>query len=331
MVVVAVAGGLGDVGRTIVEEIHRSQRHQVYVLTRQKAPGSPSRNVPECFPSVLEVDYSSRTALSEVLAKYNVDTVISTLNLHWPGADDAQLNLIQAAAECGTVTRFLPSEFNIDYNAPEEDMPYPPRVKYLQAVEELRRNTTLTFTLVRNGFFMDYLGLPFAETHLHPLYCILDISAGKAVIPGDGNCHVVFTHTRDVAKFVNELLDLPAHQWPKESAIIGERITLNELVEAAERCTGRRFHKTHDEVSAIRKGATTELPSNNPCYSYFPGGKEELDGICCTQMIGMVAGVFDIKGTELNKLFPHVQTIRLEHFLRTCWEKAGENNVHRAE
>jgi len=35
MSVVAVAGGLGDVGRTIVEEILRGMKHRVYILTRK--------------------------------------------------------------------------------------------------------------------------------------------------------------------------------------------------------------------------------------------------------------------------------------------------------
>lgn len=205
-------------------------------------------------------------------------------------------------------------------------MPYPPRVKFIHAAEELRSKTVLTFTLIRVGFFMDYLGMPYTDTHLHPLYCILDLAARQAVIPGSGDCHVVFTHTLDVGKFVNELLDLPAEQWPEESAIIGERIILNEVVKTAERVTAQQFHTTHDEVSKIKEGKTTELPSNKPCYAYFPGGKAELDGICCTMMVGMMAGVFDIRGTELNKLFPHVEPIRLESFLRACWGKASRRS-----
>jgi NAD dependent epimerase/dehydratase family enzyme len=35
MGIIAVAGGLGDVGRTIVEEILDSKIHQVYILTRK--------------------------------------------------------------------------------------------------------------------------------------------------------------------------------------------------------------------------------------------------------------------------------------------------------
>ena len=117
-------------------------------------------------------------------------------------------------------------------------MPYPPRQDHLRAVEELKRHPTLTYTLIRNGFFMDYLGLPYTETNLHPLYCVLDLRSAKAVIPGDGTQPVIFTHSRDVGSFLAMLVDLPASQWPLESAIVGERVTLNELVDLVEKVTG---------------------------------------------------------------------------------------------
>lgn len=96
----------------------------------------------------------------------------------------------------------------------------------------------LTYTLVRNGFFLDYLGLPYAETHLHPLYFILDLPAGEAAIPGDGSAAAIFTHTKDVGRFVATLLEVAADKWPLEAAVIGERIVLNDLVFLAESVTG---------------------------------------------------------------------------------------------
>lgn len=117
-------------------------------------------------------------------------------------------------------------------------MPYPPRLDQLKAVQELQLHPELTYTLVRNGFFLDYLGLPYAETHLHPLYFILDLPSGEAAIPGDGGATAAFTHTRDVGRLVAELLEVAADKWPLESAVIGERIVLNDLLFLAEKITG---------------------------------------------------------------------------------------------
>lgn len=120
-------------------------------------------------------------------------------------------------------------------------MPYSPRGEFLRAREELDRHPNLTYSLIRNGYFMDYLGMPYVESYLHPLYNILDLAACKAVVPGDGDVPVVWTHTQDVAKFVAALTDMPTKQWPREAAIVGERITLNSLVDLAAQVTGLSF------------------------------------------------------------------------------------------
>ncbi|CAG9975623.1 unnamed protein product [Clonostachys byssicola] len=217
MTVIAIAGGLGDVA---------------------PRPGATAREVPTGLPLPVEIDYSVVSAVSETLKQLQADTVISTLNLHWPGASESQINLIRGAAASGVVSGFLPSEFNIDYNASEEygivpsqsgspiticmptvDMPYPPRGEFLRAREELDRHPNLTYSLIRNGYFMDYLGMPYVESYLHPLYNILDLAAYKAVIPGDGDVPVVWTHTKDVAKFVTALVGIPADQWHQKTFV----------------------------------------------------------------------------------------------------------------
>lgn len=117
-------------------------------------------------------------------------------------------------------------------------MPYPPRIDQLKAIQELEQYPQLTYTLIRNGNFMDYLGLPFADTFLKPLYMVVDLPAAEAAIPGDGTAMVTFTHTTDVGKFVAALLDVPASRWPLESTVIGEKIVLNDLISLAEKVTG---------------------------------------------------------------------------------------------
>ena len=93
---------------------------------------------------------------------------------------------------------------------------------------------------------MDYLGLPYLKTNLLPLYNILDLASHKAVVPGKGDTPVVWTHTRDVGKYVNELLKLPADQWPRESSIVGEKISPNDLLALAERLTGMYLRRPFD-------------------------------------------------------------------------------------
>ncbi|CAI6097220.1 unnamed protein product [Clonostachys chloroleuca] len=95
MTVIAIAGGLGDVGRTIEVEMVRHPHLTVHILTRK---------VPTGLPRPVEIDYSAVSAVSETLNNLQVDTVISTLNLHWPGASKSQINLIRGAAASGVVS-----------------------------------------------------------------------------------------------------------------------------------------------------------------------------------------------------------------------------------
>lgn len=64
---------------------------------------------------MLAVDYTSVDALARVLKENVVDTIISTMQIRNDETSKSQLNLIEAAEKSGTVKRFAPSEFGIDY------------------------------------------------------------------------------------------------------------------------------------------------------------------------------------------------------------------------
>ncbi|KAF5604332.1 hypothetical protein FPCIR_878 [Fusarium pseudocircinatum] len=79
--VVAVADGQGDVGRTIVEVLSQNQENRVLVLSRKKLANG----------SAIYVDYTNVSHIRDVLEKYNVEVVISCLNLINPEASQAEL------------------------------------------------------------------------------------------------------------------------------------------------------------------------------------------------------------------------------------------------
>ena len=64
----------------------------------------------------------------------------------------------------------------------------------------------------------------------------IDIPGNTAAIPGDGNMPVVFTHTSDMGKFVAASLDLKG--WAHVSVVIGDKVTMNEVVKMAEEAKG---------------------------------------------------------------------------------------------
>ncbi|KAF1851632.1 phosphoserine aminotransferase [Cucurbitaria berberidis CBS 394.84] len=318
MSTVAVAGGLGDLGRTIIDAVLASTpQHKIHILTRKTSGG---KHKPPHGVNVVEVDYSSPSAMAQTLRDLKIDTVISTLNLDFEVISQSNINLIRGAAESGVVKRFIPSDFNVDYSLSEEIFPYPEKAFHQAARAELDKHAGLTYCSIQPGMFMDYYGMPHLEnTYLKPLYIITDILAAKAAIPGDGKAKIAFTFTRDIGLYVGALLGLPAEKWPRDAICTGTPISSNELVELAEEVTGTKFDVCYDSLADLRAGKVTELPSNKPFYKLFPEGKPQVDALACNLGVAIANGVYDIKGTSLNKMFPDIKPKQMKELLIECW------------
>lgn len=100
------------------------------------------------------------------------------------------------------------------------------------AAEEAPEKTQLEWTIVCNGFFLDYWGMRKIKSYLSPSALVVDMLARKAAIPGPGDTPVVFTYSGDVAKFTAALLTLD--KWEEVSYVIGDKVTWNEFVATAE-------------------------------------------------------------------------------------------------
>ncbi|OOF98860.1 hypothetical protein ASPCADRAFT_394218 [Aspergillus carbonarius ITEM 5010] len=226
MVKVAIAGGTGGVGRTILEVLNASSDHQAYVLSRQ-----PSSS----YPNTLTVDYTNVSELTSTLETNQIHTVISAFAVAGNSLATSQLNLIEAAVQSKTVQRFIPSGYAIPY--PKESLKVLPQLKdYFKAIEVLRASR-LEWTIFVNGIFLDYFGSPALRSYLKPNVFVLDLANHVAAIPGDGNVPVTFTYTFDLARFMVAALDLPG--WPEESRVVGDELTWNEFVDLAESVLGK--------------------------------------------------------------------------------------------
>lgn len=165
-------------------------------------------------------------------------------------------------------------------------------------------STSLEWTAVLNGYFLDYYGAPKVKTYMPPMSLVVDLSSNFAAIPGSGDVPVVFTHTFDVGKFVAALLT--KKEWEKESYIIGDKLTLKEFVHIAEEVKGTKFTVEYDSVDKLKTGQITELPTHPHFYPFFP--KQMLQGMFATFGIMFENGVFDLKPSHtLNDDFPSIK------------------------
>lgn len=106
------------------------------------------------------------------------------------------------------------------------------------------RKTSLEWTRVANGYFMDYWGIPRGlKSQMTPSGDFaIDIAHKKAAIPGDGNQVMCFTYTYDVGKYLSAWLEL-TDKWEETTYIYGERTTWNGFLKEAEAITGKSYYK----------------------------------------------------------------------------------------
>ncbi|KAL6400067.1 hypothetical protein AUP68_15759 [Ilyonectria robusta] len=224
MKTIAVAGGTGGVGSTIVDGLVEYGKHKVYVLSRTERPSHGGVNY-------LKVDYNDTDAIAEAFEKVGVNIVICAISVLSPATNQAQKNLIRAAERSTSTERFVISSF--DVLQVKEDIELSPLARYVfEAIDELEK-TKLAYTRIANGWFLDYYGMPVWKSHLEPWINILNMKSKWAVIPGDGSIQCSFITSQDMSKFVARLMDLP--KWNTVSAITGNTLSYNELVEMAEK------------------------------------------------------------------------------------------------
>lgn len=74
-----------------------------------KAP----KNWSPSAPPLINVDYNDINAVTNVLEKYNVDTVISTISVITPESGASERSLIKAAAKATPTKRFIQNDWGV--------------------------------------------------------------------------------------------------------------------------------------------------------------------------------------------------------------------------
>ncbi|KAK3300633.1 uncharacterized protein B0H64DRAFT_315727 [Chaetomium fimeti] len=313
MTIVAVAGGSGDLGRLITDALSKTGKHEIYITSRK-------------------TDYSSEDALVEQLTKRNVRVVICTFIMDCDSASDAQLCLIRAADRCPCVERFIPSEFNVEYDVDDGILPYPEKRFHVAARRALEKTTSLEYAYIYPGMFMDYFGLPRVPSSLRPLCFFVDPENGLAVLPGDGEARMSMTFTTDAARYIALALELD--KWPRVMTTASSTVSLNELVALFEKSLGRKLQVRYQPVEKLLRHEAFDLPTNVDIAGRFPdrfpGGLEQLRGLIADLEAGVAVGAFDfgnLRG-DLNLVEAFQETSPapklIEDLVEEAWKDSRE-------
>lgn len=310
MVTVAVAGGTGGIGRTIVEELVRRGKHQVLILSRSASKLLGLESVP-----VLETNYDDVASMKDLLQKNNIEIVISALRLFDKPGADSQMNLIRASIDAGNVKRFMPSEYGVNYSQPGILDVYPSAKWWLDAAD-LLRSSHIDFTRVFLGWYSDYFAMPHVKSNMKPFNYALDFKNKKAVLPGDGNSAVSFIHSTDLAKYIVATLD-DEKKWPELSPFASDAMTWKKAVELAEKVTGTKWDITYDTIDKLEKGQATVLQQPEGSYEFPPEFIQPL--VVEFSMLAVRVNMDVSKDGLRNHEFPQIHPIGVEELMQKAW------------
>ncbi|ROW06071.1 hypothetical protein VMCG_04500 [Cytospora schulzeri] len=168
---------------------------------------------------------------------------------------------------------------------------------------DLQQTTTLEYTSIHNGMFLDFWGLPTVKSHMTPYTTVMDMEHDYAAIPGSGDVPVVFTHTSDVARYVAALLGLKSWDSNSVFTIIGDKVTWNQFLSMAESA----------------KGQATILPGHASALEYLP--QELLQKVNSAFGLWFARGAFNLEPNNvLNDEFPHIQPMKVKDILTASWK-----------
>lgn len=258
---------------------------------------------------MLQTDYSD-SSLATTLNDHAITTIISVLIMDTPETSSAQLRLIRAAEACPSTTRFLPSEFNVEYDVPDSVLPYPEKRFHMEARAELAKTSTLEYSFIYPGMLMDYFGMPGVASALRPLCFFIDPLKGVAVLPGDGEAKMSMTFTTDAARYVVLALDL--EKWERIMIMDVSTVTLNKLVALVEVSMGQKLAVSYQPVEALLEHKPEiELPTNieigRDYPERFPGGHEQLRALIADLEAGVALGAYDLG--QLKS--PHLDLVKV--------------------
>ncbi|KAL4904294.1 major facilitator superfamily domain-containing protein [Aspergillus multicolor] len=206
--VVALAGGTGDLGRYIHEELVKDDRFAVALLTR-KAADANLTSLPHT--TIHPTDYTESSLVS-ILNTTGATALISLIRCDNSKFVPLHKTLITACQNSSTCHRFIPSEWAGDIEGfPDIPISYgstrAPVREYLRSLETKPGQAKLQWTLVNLGWFMDYFVAP-GKSHMKYIEgeFPIDVESWTYTVRGTGEEPQSWTAGRDVARAVCALL-----------------------------------------------------------------------------------------------------------------------------
>ncbi|KAL3447461.1 NAD(P)-binding protein [Aspergillus insuetus] len=302
--VIALAGGTGDLGRYIHEELVKDSRYKVALLTRDRCPPPPT--LP--YTTVHTADYTLPSIL-RILNTTKATALISTIRCDHVDFLEPHKALVRACLASKSCKRFIPSEWAGDI----ESFPAIPRFyagtrgplrEYLKFIPR----SDLQWTLFNLGWFMEYF-IPAGKSYMKllPGEFPFDLEKWTFTVRGGGDVLQSCTFGRDVGRAVAVLLGVD--EWEPVTYVSSEWYTMNEAAAKLEKFYGRTFKRTHrslEEINAALAAAEKD-PSTDPL---------ELPQIEQWEVSGATACPREKTLRQREKYFSSLKLVTIEELLQ---------------
>lgn len=308
---ILIIGATGFIGRHFTEA-SLAAGHPTFLLVRKFAASSNPEKAKllESFQTsganIINGSMEDYTSLVEAIRK--VDVVISAVGCLQLMS---QMNIIKAIKQVGTIKRFIPSEYGVDYERIYD--PIGPIKVVVDDSLKIRRAVEaegIPYTYIIANLFAAYFVPSLGQLILNGIP-----PRDKIAIYGDGKSKVSFLKEEDVAKFTIKAVDDPRtlnkslHFMPPANTM-----SVNELVGIWENMIGRTMEKTYvSEEELLKNMAGTQWEVSSTV------GDATFDMSCC-HMVYFRGDLRNFQmgphGVEATQLFPDLKcTNVIEEYL----------------
>lgn len=239
---IALIGASGDLGSHILEKLQASGQFNIRVLRRPTSHASFPPTV-----KVIDVLLDDVESLTEALR--DQDAVVSALGT---SQIPQQEHLAEACIRAG-VQRLIPAEFGADIpNLKVQSLPtFHPHTRIHKAVIEACETSSLTYTFVHNGVFLDW-GIEHGF--------MFGISDYKPLIIDDGNLVCSATTVTSIADAVVGILNNPSETRNRDVYIEDIKLTQNKFYELAKKAApSKPWEFKYAKLDDLTAGADTEI------------------------------------------------------------------------
>jgi uncharacterized protein YbjT (DUF2867 family) len=282
--IVVVVGITGMLGAKIVDQLLVRGDVHVRATVRDIGKVDQLKDFVSRGVEIVQADISKPETLDSALA--GATAVISSVNNEHSLIVDGQTNLLRAAERAGTVKRFIPSDFAVDYRKLDAGDNYnmDMRKEFLPILEA----STVPYTLILQGAFTDLL--------IQPFFSPYNQETGEFTYWGDGEQLIDFTTTEDTAKYTASAVLDPKFE-NKAVTIAGEQANFKQIAAIVSKLIGKSIEpKSSGTVEELVSWIAEKKKTAEQVYEYLGqqyqfvavSGKAKLDPIMNDQFPSIV-------------------------------------------